>query len=144
MANKIIKWLSSVVKMTEFTVAKMTKFTVPKMVEFTITKWLSETRKWLTLAPNDWAKTENGWDMWVGARGVSRLMWGCFSSRGVGLLRAHLCVRLVRRRVGSVSCRDGLQSRSARSGACRCERTCAASIQRGSARGLICVIGSVS
>jgi hypothetical protein len=39
--------------MVEFTVAKMTEFTIPKMVEFTITKWLSNTRKWLTLAPND-------------------------------------------------------------------------------------------
>jgi hypothetical protein len=39
--------------MVEFTVAKMTEFTIPKMAEFAITKLLSETRKWLTLAPND-------------------------------------------------------------------------------------------
>jgi hypothetical protein len=39
--------------MTEFTVVKMTKFTIRKMVEFTVVKWLSETRKWLTLAPNN-------------------------------------------------------------------------------------------
>jgi hypothetical protein len=37
--------------MTEFTVAKMVEFTIPKMAEFTVVKWLSETRKWLTLAP---------------------------------------------------------------------------------------------
>jgi hypothetical protein len=46
--------------MLEFTAAKMTDFTIPKMVAFTITKWLNETRKWLTLAPNDRAKTKNG------------------------------------------------------------------------------------
>jgi hypothetical protein len=39
--------------MADFIVAKMAEFNIPKMVEFTITKWLSETRKYLTLAPND-------------------------------------------------------------------------------------------
>jgi hypothetical protein len=39
--------------MTESTVAKMIKFTIQKMTEFIVVKWLSETRKWLTLAPND-------------------------------------------------------------------------------------------
>jgi hypothetical protein len=39
--------------MTEFIVAKMTEFTIPKMAKFIVVKWLSETKKWLTLATND-------------------------------------------------------------------------------------------
>jgi hypothetical protein len=76
MADKIIKWLSFVAKIVEFTVAKTDWVHYTKMAEFTITKWLSEFKKWLTLAPNDWAKMENGWAVWVEAHGVGWLMWG--------------------------------------------------------------------
>jgi hypothetical protein len=37
--------------MTEVTVAKKIEFTIPKMAEFIVVNWLSETRKWMTLAP---------------------------------------------------------------------------------------------
>jgi hypothetical protein len=43
MADKIIKGLSFVAKMTEFIVVKMTEFAIQKMVEFTVVKWLNET-----------------------------------------------------------------------------------------------------
>jgi hypothetical protein len=55
------------------------------MTEFIVVKWLSETRKWLTLAPNDWAKMKNNKDAWVAVRGVGRLR----TREGIRLTRAH-------------------------------------------------------
>jgi hypothetical protein len=71
MADKIIKWLSFVAKIAEFTVAKTdwVHYTKNGRVHYNqMAEWI---QKWLTLAPNDWAKTENG--AWVEAHGVSRL-----------------------------------------------------------------------